>query len=77
MLPTYLPTYLPTLNSTWLGPVRRNLHILPTGVEPCPLQDNIATIFTIANTGAMLIIGQERSKKKGGFNCRARLWPRF
>jgi hypothetical protein len=26
------------------------------------IQDNPATIFTIANTGAMLIVGQKRSK---------------
>jgi hypothetical protein len=26
------------------------------------IQDNPATIFTIANTGAMLSVGQERSK---------------
>jgi hypothetical protein len=27
------------------------------------IQDNPATIFTIANTGAMLSLGQERSKE--------------
>jgi len=29
-----------------------------------PFQDNTATIYTIANTGAMLILGQERSRDR-------------
>lgn len=44
-------------------PGRRNLHSLSSGVGPFPLQDNAATIFTIANTGAMLMFGQERSRE--------------
>jgi hypothetical protein len=33
---------------------------LPAG--PYPFQDNAATIYTIANTGAMLLVGQEHSR---------------
>jgi hypothetical protein len=44
-------------------PGRRNLHNLSIGVRALILiQDNPATIFTIANTGAMLRVGQKRSK---------------
>src|SRR5262249_1480261 len=51
------------LNSTWARPGRRNLHNLSIGVRALILiQDNPATIFTIANTGAMLSVGQKRSK---------------
>jgi hypothetical protein len=40
------------------------LHNLSIGVRALILiQDNPATIFSIANTGAMLSIGQERSKE--------------
>jgi hypothetical protein len=45
-------------------PGRRNLHNLSIGVRALILiQDNPATIFSIANTGAMLSIGQERSQE--------------
>jgi hypothetical protein len=44
-----------TLNSTWLGPVSETYSISPAGSGPYPFQDNAATIYTIANTGAMLI----------------------
>src|SRR2546426_6926538 len=44
-------------------PGRRNLHNLSSGVGPFPFQDSAATIFTIANTGAMLMFGQERSRE--------------
>jgi hypothetical protein len=51
------------LNSTWPGPGGENLHKLSIGVRALILiQDNPATIFTIANTGAMLTHGQKRSK---------------
>ena len=44
-------------------PGRRNLHNLSIGVRALILiQDNPATIFTIANTGAMLNVGQKRAK---------------
>jgi hypothetical protein len=42
-------------------PGRRKNPISPSGSGPCPFQDNTATIYTIANTGAMLIFGQNRS----------------
>ena len=45
-------------------PGRRNLHNLPSGVRALLLiQDKPATIFTIAKTGAMLLIGQIRSRE--------------
>jgi hypothetical protein len=53
-----------TLNSTWLGPVSETYSISPAGSGSYPFQDNAATIYTIANAGAMLILGQERSRDK-------------
>src|SRR6266550_1880927 len=50
-----------TLNSTWLGPVSETYSISPAGSGPHPFQDNAATIYTIANTGAMLLFGQDCS----------------
>jgi hypothetical protein len=41
----------------------RNLPNLPIGVGCSPFQGNAATIYTIANTGAMLRVGQKRSKE--------------
>ncbi len=52
------------LNSTWLGPVGETHTFSPAGSGLSPFQDNAATIFTIANTGAMLSIGQERARLK-------------
>jgi len=49
------------LNSTWLGPVGENVTVSPAGSGLSPFQDNAATIHTIANTGAMLLIEQERT----------------
>jgi hypothetical protein len=51
-----------TLNSTWLGPVSETYSISPAGSGNYPFHDNTATIYTIANTGAMLLFGQERSR---------------
>jgi hypothetical protein len=46
-------------------PGLRNLHNLSSGVGPLSFfKDNTATIYVIANTGAMLDIGQERSKEE-------------
>jgi hypothetical protein len=53
-----------TLNSTWPGPVDEICSISPTGTGPYPFQDNAATIYTIAITGAMLKVGQKRSSEK-------------
>ena len=41
----------------------RNLLTLPSGSGRSPFQDNAATIYTIARTGAMLQVGQNRSKE--------------
>jgi hypothetical protein len=54
---------LPVLNSTWLGPVGENYTISPAGSGRSPFQDKPAAIYTIARTGAMLSIGQERSRE--------------
>jgi hypothetical protein len=54
---------LPTLNSTWPGPVGETYSVSPAGSGRSPFQDNAATIYTIANTGAMLSIGQNAPKK--------------
>jgi hypothetical protein len=43
-------------------PGRRNLTNSPAGSGLSPFQGKVATIDTIANTGAMLLIGQERSR---------------
>jgi hypothetical protein len=53
----------PRLHSTWLGPVGEAYTISPAGSALILVQDDAATIFVIANTGAMLDIGQERSMK--------------
>src|SRR5215469_11399303 len=46
-------------------PGRRKLLNLPSGVEPFSFyRTTPATIYTIAITGAMLLIGQERSREK-------------
>jgi hypothetical protein len=42
------------LNSTWLSPVGETYSISPAGSGLSPFQDKAATIFTIANTEAML-----------------------
>jgi hypothetical protein len=52
------------LNSTWLGPVGETYTISPAGSGLYPFQGKAATIYTIANSGAMLMVGQERSKEK-------------
>src|ERR1700758_1669299 len=54
---------LPALNSTWPGPVGETYSVSPAGSGRYPFQDNAATIYTIANTGAMLRVGQKRSKE--------------
>jgi len=51
------------LNSTWPGPVGETYSVSPSGSGCSPFQDNAATIYTIANTGAMLSVGQKRSKE--------------
>jgi len=52
-----------TLNSTWPGPVGETYSFSPSGSGRSPFQDNAATIYTIAYTGAMLQVGQKRSKE--------------
>jgi len=53
----------PRLHSTWFSPVGEACTISPAGSALILLQDDAATIFATANTGAMLDIGQERSMK--------------
>jgi hypothetical protein len=65
------------LNSTWLGPVGETYSLSPAGSGHILFQDNAATIYTIANTGAMLTVGQECSKGNNGLSCRALLCRRF
>jgi len=43
------------VNSTWLGPVGDPYTVSPSGSGLCSFQNNAATIFTIASTGAMLL----------------------
>jgi hypothetical protein len=47
---------LSTLNSTLPGPVGETYSV-------SPVQDTAATIYTIANTGAMLSVGQKCTKE--------------
>jgi hypothetical protein len=54
---------LPTLNSTWLGPVGETYTISPAGSGLFPFQEEAATIYIIASTGATLKFGQKRSKE--------------
>jgi hypothetical protein len=54
---------LSTLNSTWPGPVGETYSVSPAASGRSPFQDNAATIYTIANTGAMLQVGQKRSRE--------------
>jgi hypothetical protein len=60
------------LNSTWLGPVSETYSISPAGSGPYPFQDNAATIYTIANTGAMLLFGQKRSRVNAALTAEPR-----
>jgi signal transduction histidine kinase len=60
------------LNSTWLGPVSETYSISPAGSAPYPFQDNAATIYTIANTGAMLLFGQKRSRVNAALTAEPR-----
>src|SRR5260370_40290927 len=52
-----------TLNSTWPGPVGETYSFSPAGSRRSPFQDNATTIYAIAHTGAMLQLGQKRSKE--------------
>jgi len=51
------------LNSTWPGPVGETYSVSPLGSGRSPFQDNAATVYTIAHTGAMLQVGQNAPKK--------------
>src|ERR1700751_261433 len=57
----------PRLHSTWPGPVGKTYSVSPSGSGRSPFQDTAATIYTIANTGAMLSVGQKRSKEIAAF----------
>jgi hypothetical protein len=52
------------LNSTWPGPVDKTDSVSPAGSGRYLFQDMPTTIRTIANTGVMLKVGQERSHEK-------------
>jgi hypothetical protein len=69
VLLTRLHAKFSTLNSTWLGPVGDAYTISPAGSGLSLFKDNTATIYVIANTGAMLDIGQERSKEKAALTA--------
>jgi len=47
------------LNSTRLGPVGDPYTVSPSGSGRCSFQNNAATIYTIASTGAMLLYRAE------------------
>ena len=47
---------LSTLNSTRPGPVGDPYTVSPSGSGRCSFQINAATIYTIASTGAMLLL---------------------
>jgi hypothetical protein len=54
----------------------RHLHNLSSGVRPLSFfKDNTATIYVIANTGAMLDIGQERSKEETALTAEPHCGP--
>ena len=76
VLLAWLHAELSTSHSTWLGPVSEAYTLSPSGSALVLVQDDAATISIIANTGAMLDIGQERSMKYG-LNCRTTLCLRF
>jgi hypothetical protein len=50
---------LSILNSTRLGPVGDPYTVSPSGSGRCSFQNNAATIYTIASTGAMLLYRAE------------------
>jgi hypothetical protein len=50
------------MNSTWPGPRSETYTISPSGSGHFLCKDNARPIQVIANTGAMLIVGQERSR---------------
>jgi len=56
-------------------PGRRNFTISPAGSGLSPFQDKAATIYTIANTGAMLLVGQERSRENAALAVESRCEP--
>src|SRR6516165_4201385 len=53
----------PLINSIWLGPGSEIAQSPQRGQALFLIQDKPATIFTIAKTGAMLLIGQIRSRE--------------
>jgi len=54
---------LPGLKSTWPGPVGETSQSPQRGRAVLLFRTTPATIYTIANTGAMLSFGQKRSKE--------------
>src|SRR6516164_10668998 len=54
----------PTQNSTWPGPVGETTQSPQRGRAVLLFRTTPAAIYTIAKTGAMLLVGQERSREK-------------
>jgi hypothetical protein len=66
---------LPRVEFNAARPGRRNLTNSPAGSGLSPFQGKVATIDTIANTGAMLLIGQERSRDSAALAVESRCNP--
>jgi len=52
------------VNSTRLGPVGDHYTVSPSGSSRCSFQNNAATIYTIACTGAMLLYRAETRQRR-------------
>ena len=52
------------MNSTRLGPVGDPYTVSPSGSGRCSFQNNAATIYTIASTGAMLLYRAETRQRR-------------
>src|SRR6266481_5266496 len=55
---------LPTVDSTRLGPVGDPYTVSPSGSGRRSFQNNAATIYTIASTGAMLLYRAETRQRR-------------
>ena len=55
---------LSAVNSTRLGPVGDPYTVSPSGSGRCSFQNNAATIYTIASTGAMLLYRAETRQRR-------------
>src|SRR5499425_3778420 len=55
---------LSAVNSTRLGPVGDHYTVSPSGSSRCSFQNNAATIYTMACTGAMLLYRAETRQRR-------------